>query len=195
MITIQTANNHANNSQHQKVEKILFSAKNQLFISRNRQLIIIFAKYITSISMIQRIQTLFLLAVVILNPLLYFLPIANIGDNQDTAIFVTGLSHSSQWYLHLIFVPCYLLPLWQIFIYKNRPKQIKVGVISILYTFFWSISFVMLTLKHLISNLTITDLAPTIGILIPILSVILITLANRSIKRDEELVRSIDRIR
>ncbi|HPW66869.1 MAG TPA: DUF4293 domain-containing protein [Salinivirgaceae bacterium] len=137
--------------------------------------------------MIQRIQTLFLLAAVICGVILFFIPVASAID-ANGLIFVTGIEGSTKWYLHLIFYPCIILPFAQIFMFKNRVKQIKIGKLAIAYWIIWAVIFVIL-------SLSIDNLKPSFGTIIPLLSILFIYLANKAIKKDEDLVRSIDRIR
>ncbi|HOG20567.1 MAG TPA: DUF4293 domain-containing protein [Salinivirgaceae bacterium] len=137
--------------------------------------------------MIQRIQTLFLLAAVICGVILFFIPVASTID-ANGLIFVTGIEGSTKWYLHLIFYPCLILPFVQIFMYKNRVKQIKIGKLAIAYWLIWAVIFVIL-------SLSINNFKPSFGTIIPFISILFIYLANKAIKKDEDLVRSIDRIR
>lgn len=138
--------------------------------------------------MIQRIQTLFLLAAVICGVILFFIPVASAIDTSGLDLFVTGIKGSAKWYLHLIFYPCLILPFVQIFMFKNRVKQIKIGKLAIAYWVIWAVIFVIL-------SLSIDNLKPSFGAIIPLLSILFIYLANKAIRKDEDLVRSIDRIR
>ena len=72
--------------------------------------------------------------------------------------------------------------------FKNRVKQIKIGKLAIAYWVIWAVIFVIL-------SLSIDNLKPSFGAIIPLLSILFIYLANKAIRKDEDLVRSIDRIR
>ena len=86
------------------------------------------------------------------------------------------------------FLSCLILPFVQIFMFKNRVKQIKIGKLAIAYWVIWAVIFVIL-------SLSIDNLKPSFGAIIPLLSILFIYLANKAIRKDEDLVRSIDRIR
>ncbi len=142
--------------------------------------------------MIQRIQTIFLLSATITASILLFTPIAHNVNSNAIDLFATGAEGFQQWYLHLIFYPCIVFPFLQIFLFKNRIKQLKTGKIAIIYWIVWALIFVLICL---LTDKSFENLTPSFGSILPFLSIFFIYLANKSIKKDEELVRSIDRIR
>ena len=89
-----------------------------------------------------------------------------------------------------------LVALYEIFQYKNRFTQIKLGLLNslllaaLLGTIFYYSSYVG---DALVKTTTPGDYQA--GFYLPILGLIVNSLANRYIKRDEDLVRSVDRLR
>ena len=109
------------------------------------------------------------------------------------------LSHASAW-LGAMLVVTTLLPFVTIFLYKNRPLQIRlcgvecvllIGVLVVIGAFTYAIC------NNIFADFDITwsNIVFRFPILMPIVSVILTPLAMRAILRDELLVRSLDRIR
>jgi uncharacterized YccA/Bax inhibitor family protein len=83
----------------------------------------------------------------------------------------------------------------EIFKYKNRLTQIKLGMLNSL------VMVASLLLLVILSYFDQKELMPTIqgiyepGLFLPAAALIFNSLANRFIRKDEKLVRSIDRIR
>jgi len=79
-----------------------------------------------------------------------------------------------------------------IFLFKNRKLQFVLGRINILLNLillgvfvYWSLT---LSGETMISK-------KDIGMLIPLISIVLLVIANKAIKKDEDLVKSVDRLR
>ena len=76
--------------------------------------------------------------------------------------------------------------------FKNRKSQFVLGRLNIILNFFLLGFFVY-------RSLSISGEAEAsekgIGMLIPIFSIVFLVLANKAIKRDEDLVKSVDRLR
>lgn len=79
-----------------------------------------------------------------------------------------------------------------IFIFKNRKLQFVLGRINILLNLILLSVFVYLSLT-LPGEILISEKG--IGQFIPIVAIVLLVLANKSIKKDEQLVKSVDRLR
>ena len=79
-----------------------------------------------------------------------------------------------------------------IFLFKNRKLQFVVGRLVILINLFLLglLIYVSLTLP---GEASISEKG--IGMFLPILVILLIVLANKAIKKDEDLVKSVDRLR
>ena len=79
-----------------------------------------------------------------------------------------------------------------IFLFKNRQMQFVLGRLNIL------INFILLGLLVYLSLSLPGEAAVSekgIGMFFPVLVVVLLVFANRAIKKDEDLVKSVDRLR
>ncbi|MFM1878280.1 MAG: hypothetical protein RLZZ241_1146 [Bacteroidota bacterium] len=136
--------------------------------------------------MIQRVQSVYLLLVALASGLLpiWFPLWIHEADRAEFA--------SQTLWIQLVFVGAVVLALSSILKFKNRKQQFVLNRINILLNLFLLGSFVFRTLK--VSGEAFAS-EKGIGLLIPIFSVVLLVLANKAIKRDEELVKSVDRLR
>lgn len=101
-------------------------------------------------------------------------------------------AHSSVVGLGLL---AFLLVFIQIFSYKKRKRQIRQGRFAILLTMLQVLAFVYLTLQTPVFLNTGAVNRVDWGYALPIFTLLFIWLANRGIRKDEKLVRSVDRIR
>jgi hypothetical protein len=142
--------------------------------------------------MIQRKQTLFLLAVLIINIILFFLPFLNISLSDNTEIyglsFIGGYDPSISNSNTCIVV----LSLITIFLYKRRTIQFKLSNIIVLLNVFITGLFFLLSY---IKEGVIGEIQYTFVTFMPIISATFAFLAAHYIKKDEQLVRNSDRIR
>lgn len=136
--------------------------------------------------MLQRIQTIYLLLAAGISTGLIFvfhLWITNEGVNvyvKDDVLYL-GL-----------FLGSAVLSVVTIFMYKNRKSQFVMGRLNIILNFILLGFFVYQSLN--VSGETAVS-EKGIGMLLPIVSIVLLALANKAIKKDEELVKSVDRLR
>jgi len=137
--------------------------------------------------MIQRIQTIYLfLAFVVTGILPFFIPLWTMADgkafffmqNQEYVI-VLGLSTT--------------LSLLSIISYKKRQNQFVVGRLNIILNLILLGLFVYRSLN--VSGETLAVSEKGIGMFLPIVAIVLLVLANKAIKKDEDLVKSVDRLR
>jgi hypothetical protein len=143
--------------------------------------------------MIQRVQTVYLLITAIISGVLIF--VFNLWKSIEKSIFALDLLKSESNVLKLIpilFLVSAMLAFVAIFIFKNRKLQFVIGRLTIL------INLILLGLLIYVS-LTLPGEASVsekgIGMFIPILAILLLVLANKAIKKDEDLVKSVDRLR
>jgi hypothetical protein len=143
--------------------------------------------------MIQRIQTIYLLLASIVSGVLIF--VFNLWESLKNSIYALDFLDSDSYILKLIpvlFLASAILAFVAIFIFKNRKLQFVIGRLTIL------INLILLGLLIYLS-LTLPGEAAVsekgIGMFIPILAILLIVLANKAIKKDEDLVKSADRLR
>ena len=143
--------------------------------------------------MIQRIQTIYLLIASIVSGGLIF--VFNLWKTLKEQIFVLDLFKEGLFTLNVVpfmFITSSILSLVTIFLYKNRKLQFVIGRIIILMNLFLLGLLIYLSLT--LSGETIVS-EKGIGLFLPILVVLLIVLANKAIKKDEDLVKSVDRLR
>lgn len=137
--------------------------------------------------MIQRIQTVYLfLAFVVMGFLPFFI---SIGLNQEMKpVFLFDNLWES-----LLFILSSILSLISIFSFKKRQNQFVLGRLNIIFNL---ILFVLLFYRSLsLSGENLSFSEKGIGIFLPIISIVLLVLANKAIKKDEDLVKSVDRLR
>lgn len=144
--------------------------------------------------MIQRIQSIYLLVATFLaGGLVWFVDFWK--DSQNNSFALLHALNSSNIVLLIIpflFFVSSLITLIAIFQFKNRNLQLLLGRISILINFILLGVFVYFS-QNLSGETIVSEKG--IGLLLPILLIVLVVLANRAIKRDEELVKSVDRLR
>ena len=131
--------------------------------------------------MIQRIQTVFLIInFFFLSILYFFLPL----DFFDVNIFNLKTLIEVKFYIIL----CGLLTFLSVLLFKKRTKQLLINKIQIFLHIIYSLIIIIDFTVYKSSN-------SLINMLIPTFCLIFISLANKFIKRDEDLIKSIDRIR
>ncbi|WP_298782413.1 DUF4293 family protein [uncultured Polaribacter sp.] len=143
--------------------------------------------------MIQRIQTIYLLLVSIISGGLIF--VFNLWNTLKEKIFVLDLFSEEVLSLKIIPILFFLSALSSfvtIFLYKNRKLQFVIGRIIILINLFLLGLLIYLSLT-LSGETSVSEKG--IGMFLPILAVLLLVLANKAIKKDEDLVKSVDRLR
>jgi hypothetical protein len=151
--------------------------------------------------MIQRIQTIFLLAVAVLSGLLLTGNLVQLSTPGGT-LFNLGFNGLSEnggeviqrlWPLALILVLVPILAVTAIFLYKKRSLQMRLTMVVLLLSLGTIIlgAFYALAFDRKID----VTLVWTVKAVFPLLSAILAWLAFRAILRDEVKVRSYDRLR
>ncbi|WP_299216033.1 DUF4293 domain-containing protein [uncultured Aquimarina sp.] len=136
--------------------------------------------------MIQRIQSIYLFLVVVLSGgISTILPY---GLDQDGE----ALLSQNNFLVLGMFTGSAVLALVSIFLFKNRQLQFVLGRINILLNFILLGVFVYWSLT--LSGETLVS-EKGIGMLIPVISIVLLVVANKAIRKDENLVKSVDRLR
>lgn len=136
--------------------------------------------------MLQRIQTVYLiLSILVMGALYMWFP-----EVEDAAKNVV-IDTSEPLVLGLILAPV-VLTLISIFNFKKRQHQFVLNRLSIILNFVLLGVFVYRSL--MVSGETLVS-EKGIGVLLPIISIVFLVLANKAIKRDEDLVKSVDRLR
>ena len=135
--------------------------------------------------MIQRIQTVYLALVTLLAGLApVWLPIWTTTKGPF-------LAYDHPWIKYL-FLGSALLAVLSLFRFKDRKQQFVLNRFNLLINLILLGVFVYRSL-NLSGETSVSEKG--IGMLIPIFSIVLLVLANKAIKRDEDLVKSVDRLR
>ena len=136
--------------------------------------------------MIQRIQTFFLVVVALIGGVLPFF--LNLWvDSKGIEIY----AENALW-VSVAFYASAVLAVAAIFLYKNRQNQFVLNRLNMILNLFLLGFFVYRSLSLSGENV-ISEKG--IGMLIPVFSIVFLVLANRAIKKDEDLVKSVDRLR
>ena len=136
--------------------------------------------------MIQRIQSFYLLIVAILASVLPFF--FNLWINIDgIEVFA-----DNEMLISIVFYIITVLAIWSIVQFKNRKTQFVINRLNMILNVFLLGFFVYRSL-NLSGEISVSEKG--IGMLIPVFSIIFLVLANRAIKKDEDLVKSVDRLR
>jgi hypothetical protein len=137
--------------------------------------------------MIQRIQTIYLIIALVSSGFLPFVfPLWTLSDGKEfyfilnqAYVILFGLSTS--------------LSLLSILFYKKRQHQFVIGRLNIILNLILLGLFVYRSLN--ISGEAVVVSEKGIGMFLPIISIVFLVLANKAIKKDEDLVKSVDRLR
>ncbi|MDQ6470699.1 DUF4293 domain-containing protein [Flavobacterium sp. LHD-80] len=138
--------------------------------------------------MLQRIQTVYLiLTFVITGVLLFFIPLWSL--NNGKAFYFM----QDQVYTVLLGLST-MLTIISIISYKKRQNQFVMNRLNIILNLILLGLFVYRSLN--LSGETVNAVSEKgIGMFLPIVAIVLLVLANKAIKKDEDLVKSVDRLR
>ena len=137
--------------------------------------------------MLQRIQTIYLLlAFLVTGVLPFFIPLWTMSDGK------AYLFMQNQLYV-VVFGLSTTLSILSIFTYKKRQNQFVIGRLNIILNLILLGLFVYRSLN--VSGETLAVSEKGIGMFLPIVAIVLLVLANKAIKKDEDLVKSVDRLR
>lgn len=153
--------------------------------------------------MIQRLQTIYLVLITILMILTFFMPLGVYSDgNVSYLITIFGYNEVGStagislctWPLPILAGVTVLLAFSSIFLYKKRKVQIKLSNLSSLLIFLFYMAFIYYAYDFR-GGAEEMNLSFKAGLVFPIVSLLIYYAAIRKIKADEELVRSLDRLR
>jgi len=137
--------------------------------------------------MLQRIQTIYLLIALIITGVLPFIfPLWTL-DGDKEFYFMFNMIYVS------LFALSTTLSLVSIFAYKKRQHQFVLGRLNIILNLILLGLFVYRSLN--LSGETPVVSEKGIGMFLPIVAIVFLVLANKAIKKDEDLVKSVDRLR
>ncbi|MFY7672727.1 DUF4293 domain-containing protein [Tenacibaculum sp. MEBiC06402] len=143
--------------------------------------------------MIQRIQSIYLLIVGILSGGLTF--VLDLWSTPKAKVFSLDLFAAEsilEKIVPVLFFLSALLAFITIFLFKNRKLQFVLGRLNILTNLF--LLGVLVYLSLTLSGETAVS-EKGIGMFLPVIIIVLLVLANKAIKKDEDLVKSVDRLR
>lgn len=148
--------------------------------------------------MIQRIQTVFFFLASLFSAIGFFLPLFTIASTGTGQTQTVTLMDTDIVGLPVVIVSALavLMPFILIFLYKNRPIQIRLGRVAILVNTM-ALALLAMAYGSLPQELKLANaqITPAVGMFLPVASIVFIILAVRGVKKDEALVRSADRIR
>jgi len=137
--------------------------------------------------MIQRIQTVYLiLSFVVMGVLPYIFPLWKMSNGTEF-YFMADMVYTP------IFGLITTLSLLSILFYKKRQNQFVMNRLNMILNLILLGLFVYRSLK--VSGETVVVSEKGIGMFLPIVAIVLLVLANKAIKKDEDLVKSVDRLR
>jgi len=145
--------------------------------------------------MIQRIQSLFLLFSGASFWALFGLSFAS--SDKTTAQFLSDQTYNIQDHniLLVLTIAGGLLALVSIFLFKNRPLQIRLSYLTLILAIILPMVVVFLFYDEATKNAMDVVINDQLGIYLPIVGIIGAILAIRFIKKDEKVVKSMDRLR
>lgn len=153
--------------------------------------------------MLQRIQTIYLLLALCSLVAAFFFPFANISTEsvlQASGAFSSDFSTSVETLLPFpigyLLIGLIGLISFTILQYKNRKRQMLLTKIAYLLSLATVVA-IYLSINSLLGGRAAEDVGVVYGIAtyMPVVALVFLFLAHRAIKKDEELVRSNDRLR
>lgn len=141
--------------------------------------------------MIQRIQTVWLLLAALTASIAFFVPFAIefISEMDTTEVAGTGMNAVNNILVLILIADIILCALIAIFTFKNRKVQKAFCVIIILLSIVCA-GFMVYTAEFETTNRTIR-----LGVIAPVLSFIFGFFALSGVRKDDKLVKNLDRLR
>jgi hypothetical protein len=137
--------------------------------------------------MIQRIQTIYLILTFLAVGVLPFIfPLWTLSDGKDYFFM------QNQFYV-ILFGLSTAITIYSIITFKKRQTQFVANRLTIVLNLILLGLFVYHSLN--LSGETLVVSEKGIGMFLPILAIVFLVLANKAIKKDEDLVKSVDRLR
>ena len=135
--------------------------------------------------MLLRIQSLYLLLAAVCSGGLFFSTFLTITGGVTVGIIDSPV-------FIVLFLFSALLSFISIFLYRSRQTQFVMGRLNIVLNF---ILLGLFTFRLFNSSAVINGSGKGFGLLLPVFCIVLLALANKAIKKDEELIKSADRLR
>ena len=134
------------------------------------------------IKMIQRIQSIFMGFALLINGYITYTTFSSYNQSNEN-IFL---------YLSIISLIVFTIAIFSIFSFKKRQNQFVLNRLAIIF------NFILLVLFIYQSQSLSGDVSASmkgIEVILTLISIVLLVFANKYIKKDEDLVKSVDRIR
>ncbi len=156
--------------------------------------------------MIQRIQSVYLLLAAIAVALMTAFPIMSFyGDLHTFSVWLMKIENlvpdSDLPYTHMSTMPLsvftgivFLLSIFSILKYNNRKLQMKLIKVNVLLNIMLIIGIFLVYPRMITDAIAVTEEYKTAAFF-PLVSLVLLILAFRGVKKDEELIKSADRLR
>lgn len=152
--------------------------------------------------MIQRKQSLFILAAVVLSIICLCLPLGTFGGDAANSATAYNLWLSNQagqkffttWPLFAILLPSVALGIYSIFLYHNRIVQARLCTFNLLLLVGWYVVFSVFG-NVLGGESAGMAFSPSWSSALPAFAIVFYFMARKAILADEKLVRDADRIR
>ena len=147
--------------------------------------------------MIQRIQTVFLFLSAIFAGILFFAPIASFGVGEEILnLSIFGVeNHTNAFLLLALAILMFVVPVVTIFMYKKRELQLKLSSLNVFLNALFCGLIFLFYVDNIQERLQAETVVYAFGTYIPLINMVLSILAMRWIKKDIELIKSIDRLR
>lgn len=136
--------------------------------------------------MLQRVQSIYLLIVFLVNAALPFV-VSLWKDETGSPLYATG-----ELWIQGAFIIIALLAFVSVLTFRNRQNQFVINRLNMILNLILLGVFAYRSL-NLSGESNISEKG--IGMFIPVVSIVFLVLANKAIKKDEDLVKSVDRLR
>lgn len=152
--------------------------------------------------MIQRIQSLYLLGIVIVGLILFFIPVADFAGGLivfklsgiQLQRLLPGMELPSVVIPVIVNILMMIIAMATIFLYKKRDLQVKICRFMFLINAVF-IVFVFFTAGEIETTLGNIKASYSVGAYLPLLTFGFLILSIRAINKDEALIKSADRLR
>lgn len=146
--------------------------------------------------MIQRIQSIFFLLAAAAFVALFAMPMATTPAQGDDVIFSDMQYTSGDLPLLMILtIVGALVALIALFAFKNRQLQMRLGYLVIVVSILVPVLAYWLFTQHAAGMPEETEVNDGFGIFLPLIALVCAVVANYFVRKDEKLVRSMDRLR
>lgn len=148
--------------------------------------------------MIQRIQTVYLLIAFILLSCSLIFPLASFSEGVKLfgyGFTKEGINLYVPYGIFTIGGLCALLAFVEVFLFKDRKRQMQMGLINSFFILFYYITIGAYAMLVGIDKLNLQFVNIGVAAILPIIALVFNILAYSKIKADENLIKSMDRIR